>query len=149
MKKYLIILIIFLNFCTTTTPPSTSDLIIQKIKDAGLVIYDIEYNSWYGEKDKKVGNLYDSGWYYYSERVHFTIGEVAPRGGQFIICKTVRECNDVWNHYDTFRGLAGPYVYRSKDKKLIAQLNSGLSVESGKLFGNIFDNLDNTVVTDR
>ena len=52
MKKYLIIFLVFLNFCTTSASDNTktvdtattSDLIIQKINRAGLNIYDFEYN---------------------------------------------------------------------------------------------------------
>ena len=95
MKKYLIIFLVFLNFCTNTASDNTntasdntktietattSDLIIQKINRAGLNIYDFEYNSWSGQRDQKVGSKYDGSWFLYSERVSFTIDEVAPDG---------------------------------------------------------------------
>ena len=53
----------------------------------------------------------------------------------------------IWNHYDT-SPLRGPYVFRSKDGKLVAQLNSTLSIDTGAKFRDVFENLDNIVVTD-
>ena len=157
MKKYLVIFLVFLNFCTTSAgdntktvdTATTSDLIIQKINRAGLNIYDFEYNSWNGQREQKVGSKYDSDWFLYSERVSFTIDEVAPKGGQFFICETKTECDLIWQHYEDLKSLAGPYRFRSQDGKLVAQLNSGLSLKTGVSFQTIFEGLDNLTVTNR
>ena len=152
MKKFLILLILLTN-CTeppiTEPPKTTSDIIIQRIDEAGIEIYDFEYNSWLGEPNEKIGDKYDSDWFLYSERVHFTIDEVAPKGGQFFICETRTECDEIFAHYDNLKSLAGPYIFRSKDGKLVAQLNSTLSLETGVKFQSIFKEAENLIVTER
>ena len=70
-------------------------------------------------------------------------------GNESVICETKTECDLIWQHYEDLKSLAGPYRFRSQDGKLVAQLNSGLSLETGVSFQTIFEGLDNLTVTNR
>jgi hypothetical protein len=56
----------------------------------------------------------------------FTIASVAPKGGQFFVCDTRRNCDAIFAYFDALKGLAGPYLYQSPGGTVVAQLNSGL-----------------------
>lgn len=62
----------------------------------------------------------------FRENFAFTLPSVAPKGGQFFICDTRKYCDAIFSYYDALKGLAGPYLYRSKDGLVVFQLNSGL-----------------------
>lgn len=62
----------------------------------------------------------------FRENFAFALPSVAPKGGQFFICDTRKYCDAIFSYYDALKGLAGPYLYRSKDGLVVAQLNSGL-----------------------
>ena len=126
---------------------TTSADIFKKLESEGISVTFECWNGFDCDPDKKVDGYYQARWFKYSEHANFMINEIAPKGGQFYICKTKSECDPIWNHYDT-SPLRGPYVFRSKDGKLVAQLNSTLSIDTGAKFRDVFENLDNIVVTD-
>lgn len=57
----------------------------------------------------------------------FEIASVAPKGGQFFICDTKKNCDAIFAYYDALKALAGPYTYQSPSGTVVAQLNSGLT----------------------
>lgn len=72
----------------------------------------------------------------FDERISFNLEEVAPHGGQLFICSRKKYCDSIFSYFDLLNGLAGPYLYRSKDGRIVAQLNSGLSPKSAEFFAD-------------
>lgn len=68
------------------------------------------------------------------ENVEFSIPEVAPKGGQLFVCDTKKNCDAIYAYYDALKALAGPYLYQSPDGKVVLQLNSGLTPQTGAKF---------------
>lgn len=62
----------------------------------------------------------------YKDRFTFALPSVAPKGGQVFICEKKEHCDAIYSYLDALKGLAGPYLYRSQDGRVVAQLNSGL-----------------------
>lgn len=57
----------------------------------------------------------------------FEIASVAPKGGQYFICDSKRNCDAIFAYFDALKALAGPYLYQSPSGLVVAQLNSGLT----------------------
>ena len=66
----------------------------------------------------------------YQERFSFALPSVAPKGGQAFICAEKAHCDAIYAYFDALKGLAGPYLYRSKDGLVVVQLNSGLQPDA-------------------
>src|SRR5690349_4307273 len=49
----------------------------------------------------------------YTAHQSFEIASVAPKGGQFFICDTKKNCDAIFAYYDALKALAGPYTYQS------------------------------------
>jgi hypothetical protein len=64
----------------------------------------------------------------------FEIASVAPKGGQFFICDTRKNCDAIYAYYDALKALAGPYTYQSPGGTVVAQLNSGLKPDEATKF---------------
>jgi hypothetical protein len=56
----------------------------------------------------------------------FEIASVAPKGGQFFICDSKKNCDAIYAYFDALKALAGPYIYQSPSGMVVVQLNSGL-----------------------
>jgi hypothetical protein len=70
----------------------------------------------------------------YTAHQVFEIASVAPKGGQFFICDTKKNCDAIYAYFDALKALAGPYTYRSPGGTVVAQLNSGLSPDEAAKF---------------
>lgn len=66
----------------------------------------------------------------YKERFSFALPSVVPKGGQAFICAEKAHCDAIYAYFDAVKGLAGPYLYRSKDGLVVIQLNSGLQPDA-------------------
>jgi hypothetical protein len=64
----------------------------------------------------------------------FEIPSVTPKGGQFFVCDTKKNCDAIYAYYDALKALAGPYTYRSPSGTVVAQLNSGLTPDEAAKF---------------
>lgn len=64
----------------------------------------------------------------------FEIASVAPKGGQYFICDTKKNCDAIYAYYDALKALAGPYTYQSPSGTVVAQLNSGLTPDEAAKF---------------
>lgn len=64
----------------------------------------------------------------------FEIASVAPKGGQFFVCDTKKNCDAIYAYFDALKALAGPYIYQSPSGTVVAQLNSGLSPDEAAKF---------------
>lgn len=64
----------------------------------------------------------------------FEIASVAPKGGQYFICDTKKNCDAIYAYYDALKALAGPYLYQSPGGTVVAQLNSGLKPDEAAAF---------------
>jgi hypothetical protein len=56
----------------------------------------------------------------------FEIASVAPKGGQYFICDSKKNCDAIYAYFDSLKALAGPYLYQSPSGTVVVQLNSGL-----------------------
>lgn len=70
----------------------------------------------------------------FTEHWSFTIASVAPRGGQFFVCDTKKNCDAIYAYFDALKALAGPYLYQSADGRVVMQLNSGLTPDQASSF---------------
>lgn len=121
-----LILVLFLAGCGGAAPPArTAQSVIDAWNAAGLGVADVVV----AERDaaSPVPNSY-------TERLTFSIPEVAPDGGQVFVCDTKQNCDAIYAYYEALAGLAGPYLYRSGDGRVVAQLNSGLTPETAARF---------------
>jgi hypothetical protein len=64
----------------------------------------------------------------------FEIASVAPKGGQFFVCDTKKNCDAIFAYFDALKALAGPYTYQSPSGTVVAQLNSGLTPDEAAKF---------------
>lgn len=64
----------------------------------------------------------------------FEIPSVAPKGGQYFICDTKKNCDAIFAYFDAIKALAGPYTYQSPGGTVVAQLNSGLTPDEAAKF---------------
>ncbi len=95
------------------------DLFLSALKKAKIEVNDIKI-----EKHEQGSPLPNS----YEERISFSLKSVAPKGGQFFVFSKAKYADYIYFYYDALKALAGPYLYKSKDGLIVAQLNSGLSV---------------------
>jgi hypothetical protein len=100
--------------------------LIEKLISEGIQILDIK-------TENEKGILLE----HYVEKWIFSIQEIFPKGGQILICPTKSDGDQVFDYYDSLASLAGPHLYRSSCGKVIAQLNNGLSKETGNLFRKV------------
>jgi hypothetical protein len=70
----------------------------------------------------------------FTEHWSFTLAPVAPRGGQFFVCDTKKNCDAIYAYFDALKGLAGPYLYQSPSGTIVMQLNSGLTPDQASSF---------------
>lgn len=71
----------------------------------------------------------------------FTLAPVAPKGGQYFVCDTARNCDAIYAYFDALKALAGPYTYRAKSGLVVVQLNSGLTPEQAAPFERAMEGL--------
>lgn len=110
----------------------TSDAINAELsKNLGAIISDFK------EKPKDPESPLPKS---YQVNIEFTIQEVSPKGGHFFICTKKRYCDAIFAYYDMLKGLAGPYIYQSPSGLVVAQLNSGLSVETAEKIEAVINN---------
>ena len=64
----------------------------------------------------------------------FEIPSVAPKGGQYFICDTKKNCDAIFAYFDALKALGGPYYYQSPSGTVVAQLNSDLKPEDAAKF---------------
>ncbi len=63
----------------------------------------------------------------FTDRLVFAVPRIAPKGGQFFICDTKKNCDAIYAYFDALKALAGPYLYQSPSGTVVVQLNSGLT----------------------
>jgi hypothetical protein len=136
MKKWTACLIISVLLAIWTTAcsskPVTAQDVIDKFNEAGLNVSDVHPEERHPERP-----LPNS----YTERLAFSIPEVAPEGGQVFVCDTKKNCDAIYAYFDALKALAGPYLYQSPNGKVVAQLNSGLLPETGAKFEAVIGSL--------
>src|SRR5690349_21613714 len=117
MRRWIIIVAVFLVACGGAAPPSavSGQSVIDAWNTAGLEVTDVQTPE--RDPESPVPNSYQ-------ERVTFTIGEVAPDGGQVFVCDTKQNCDAIFAYFEALTALAGPYLYQSPDGRVVAQLNS-------------------------
>lgn len=111
--------------CSKPAPP-TADSVVSALTAAGAGLADIKRP----ERDP-TSPMPNS----YSERVTFSLPSVAPRGGQVLVCSKREHCDALFAYFDALKALAGPYLYRSNDGLVVAQLNSSLDPQAAEKIG--------------
>lgn len=77
----------------------------------------------------------------YKEHLVIALPSVAPKGGQFFICEKKEYCDALYSYFDALKAFAGPYIYRSKNGLVVAQLNSGLESAAAEQVQAVVENL--------
>lgn len=112
--------------------PMTPERLLAALKAGGVEYSDVQ------QPERDPSSLLPNT---YKERLTLTLPSIAPKGGQFFICDKREYCDSLYSHFDAFKGLAGPYLYRSKDGLVVAQLNSGLEPKAAEQIQSIVEAL--------
>lgn len=63
------------------------------------------------------------------------------KGGQIFVCDEAKLCDAIYAYYDVLKGLAGPYLYKGADGRVVAQLNSSHTPERAKQYEDVLRGL--------
>ena len=77
----------------------------------------------------------------YAENFSFALPSVAPKGGQIFICTKKAYGDALVAYFKKLEAIAGPYVYQSKDGKVVAQMTSSLPVADAEKVEAAFSEL--------
>ncbi len=121
MKTFVILILLFLNQMNlgAESPHPKVDIVIAALKEKNINLENIRI-----EKQSEKSPFPNC----YEERVAFSLKSVAPKGGQLFVFSKKKYGDSVYAYFETIKGIAGPYLYQSKDGLVVAQLNSGLTV---------------------
>lgn len=132
--RLLLVIAILLAACSAFTPtPLTAQSVVDAFVAAGLEVSDAKPAG----RPEAMPDIYQ-----FRERMTFTIAEVAPKGGQVLICELRPHCDLLMEFYKAFEALGGPYYYQSPSGLVVAQLNNGLSVETAAKFEQVIEGLE-------
>ena len=70
----------------------------------------------------------------FDERISFSLEGHASVSGQIFLCSSKKFCDSIYRYFTSLISLAGPYLFRSKDGKIVAQLNSSLPPNAALFF---------------
>lgn len=116
----------------SSSEPMTGDKVIAALKSANVPVGDVQKPA--RDPSSPIPNSF-------SERVTFALPSVAPKGGQVFICEKKEYCDALYTYFDALKGLAGPYLFRSKDGLVVAQLNSGLQPSDAEPVRKVIEGL--------
>ncbi len=116
----------------TSSEPITGDKVIAALKAANVSVGDVQKPP--RDTTSPMPNSF-------SERVTFSLPSVAPKGGQIFICDKKEYCDALFTYFDALKALAGPYLFRSKDGLVVAQLNSGLQPSDAEPVRKVIEGL--------
>ena len=85
--------------------------------------YSFSFNTFKNEKEDRNSQGLWGDRYRYTEKVEFEI-RGHNKGGQIFLCSSRSECNDLYNYFTNLGFLSQPFVYKSSDGKMVAQLNA-------------------------
>jgi len=117
---------------TARANPITAQQVMDKFKAAGLKVEDVHRE----ERDPK-SPLPNS----YKDRLVFAVPEVAPKGGQVLVCSTKQNCDAIFVYFQAIKGLGGPYIYQSANGTVVLQLNKGLKPDVADKFEAVIKSL--------
>lgn len=107
--------------CSSSDEPVTQEGLVQALQGADLGIVEVI------DEDPSDSSMVLGE---YQHHVTIVLEEVAPKGGQFFICKDHAVCSEVKGYFDGLANLAGPHRYASGSGHVVAQLNRGVSQET-------------------
>lgn len=112
--------------------PPTESVVLNALKVAGVEYGNVRHPA--RDPDSPLPNSY-------KEHFSVTLPSIAPKGGQFFICEKKEYCDAIYSYFNLLQGLAGPYLYQSKDGLVIAQMNSGLAVADAEKIRGVINGL--------
>lgn len=112
------------SFANNDTP-SQGSAVLAALVNAQTGMFNFEY------LDRQSDSLMPQS---FDERISFTLPEVSPKGGQIFVCSKKKNCDAIFAYFDALKGMAGPYLYRNKDGRVVAQLNSRLKPDTAEAF---------------
>ena len=119
---YIVIaLLIFFPFRYNLFPSTNSSDLINLLQKNNLA-YSFSFNTFSNEKEDRNSQGLWGNRYRYTEKVEFEI-RGHNKGGQIFLCSSRSECNDLYNYFTNLGFLSQPFVYKSSDGKMVAQLN--------------------------
>ena len=120
---YIVIaLLILFPFRYNLFPSTNSSDLINLLKKNDLA-YSFSFNTFSNEKQDRNSQGLWGDRYRYTEKVEFEI-RGHNKGGQIFLCSSRSECNDLYNYFTNLGFLSQPFVYKSSDGKMVAQLNA-------------------------
>ena len=119
---YIVIaLLIFFPFRYNLFPSTNSSDLINLLQKNNLA-YSFSFNTFSNEKSDRNSQGLWGNRYRYTEKVEFEI-RGHNKGGQIFLCSSRSECNDLYNYFTNLGFLSQPFVFKSSDGKMVAQLN--------------------------
>ena len=120
---YIVIaLLILFPFRYNLFPSTNSSDLINLLQKNNLA-YSFSFNTFSNEKEGRNSQGLWGDRYRFTEKVEFEI-RGHNRGGQIFLCSSRSECNDLYNYFTNLGFLSQPFVYKSSDGKMVAQINS-------------------------
>lgn len=124
MTKLLPLLFALLLLGCNAAEPVTAQEVFDRFVAAGL---DVTAE----EPEETTGGMMPKS---FKERFLFSVPEVAPRGGQILVCDTKRNCDALVAYLGAWLAVVGPYVYQSPSGLVVVQINSGLTPDHAARF---------------
>lgn len=121
--RWMIVVFVFALCACGGVPAVTAQQVAEKLTAAGAI----------NIRDEQLGADVPVPKSFTAHQV-FEIPSVAPKGGQFFICDTKKNCDAIFAYFDALKALAGPYTYQSPGGTVVAQLNSGLTPDEAAKF---------------
>jgi hypothetical protein len=119
---YIVIaLMILFPFRNNLFPSTNSSDLINLLQKNNLA-YSFSFNTFKNEKQDRNSKGLWGNRYRYTEKVEFEI-RGHNKGGQIFLCSSRSECNDLYNYFTNLGLLSQPFVFKSSDGKMVAQLN--------------------------
>ena len=116
-----LVITLALSACGGSGPP-TAQQVSEKLTAAGA--------SKFYDEDVSKGPVPQS----FTAHQAFEVASVAPKGGQYFVCDTKKNCDAIFAYFDALKALAGPYTYQSPSGTVVVQLNSGLKPDEAAKF---------------
>lgn len=84
--------------------------------------------------DSPLPKSYDQNWGFIDDDL------ANGKGGQIFMCSKKSYCDSIYAYFDALKGLAGPYLFRNVDGRIVAQLNSGHTPASAERYEEVLSN---------
>ena len=107
----------------------TGGEVIDAFKTAGIDISDVKNVTEDTQKSESpLPKSFKENWVFINKELK------NGKGGQVFVCDEKKYCDAIFAYFDMLKGMAGPYLYQSKDGLVVAQINSAHLPDSAKRY---------------